>query len=154
MTRQFILDENIIILAQRKEDPLGNYNGTCVHLIDRIIEICHTIVIDVNLWNKYQQQLGRIPTASLGPPNLFHLIQGARQRAGKLSFLPNAPPFPEEASIPQGSQDDLTIVRLAVATGATLVTTDNPLIADLETAGITQRYQLQLFPPEEAIPLL
>ena len=46
MTRQFILDENVIILAQRKADPQGNYDATCLNLIDRIIEICHSIVID------------------------------------------------------------------------------------------------------------
>lgn len=154
MTRQFILDENVIILAQRKADPQGNYDATCVHLIGRIIEICHTIVVDFNLWGKYQQQLGRIPTAGLGPPNLFHLLQGARQRAGKISFLPNAPSFPEEANIPQGSQDDKEIVRLAVSTGAILVTTDNPLIADLVSVGITEQYQLRIVTPDQAPSLL
>ncbi len=154
MTRQFILDENIIILAQRKADPQGNYDATCLNLIDRMIEICHTFVIDAYLWNKYQQQLGRIPTSGLGPPNLFHLLQGARQRTGKIQFLPDAPPFPEEASIPQGSQDDKEIVRLAVSTGATLVTTDGPLTSDLETAGITEQYQLQVVSPGEALTLL
>lgn len=154
MTRQFVLDENVIILAQRKADPQDNYDATCVKLIDRIIEICHTIVVDVSLWNKYQQQLARIPTAGLGPPNLFHLLQGARQRAGKINFLPNAPSFPEETDIPQGSQDDRDIIRLVVDTSAILVTTDNPLIADLETAGITERYQLQVHTPDQALTLL
>lgn len=154
MTQQFILDENIIILAQRKADPQGNYDATCVHLIDRIIEICHTLVVDVSLWDKYQHQLARIPTAGLGPPNLFHLLQGARQRAGKISFLPNAPPFPEETNIPQGSQDDTEIVRLVVSTGAILVTADNPLISDLETAGITDLYQLQVVTPDQTLNLL
>ena len=154
MTRQFILDENVIILAQRKEDPQGNSDATCLSLLLQIINICHTIVVDVNLWTKYQQQLGRIPAAGFGPPNLFHVIQGARQRAGKFSFLENAPPFPEETNIPQGSQDDTEIVRLAVATGATLVTTDNPLIEDLAYSGITDAYQLQVVLPEDALPLL
>ena len=154
MTRQFILDENVIILAQRKEDPQGNFDATCVNLIDQIIEICHTIVIDVGLWGKYQQQLSRISTVGMGPPNLFHLLQGARQRDGKLRFWPNSPPFPEETNIPQGSQDDKEIVRLAVATGATLVTTDNPLITDLASSGIAESYQLQVVTPEDALTLL
>ena len=154
MTRQFILAENIIILAQRKEDPQGNFDATCINLIDQIIEICHTIVIDVSLWGKYQQQLSRISTVGLGPPNFFHLIQGARQRNGKLRFRPNSPPFPEETNIPQGSQDDVPIVRLAVETGAVLVTTDHPLINDLETAGIQEIYGLQVVSPENALELL
>ena len=61
------------------------------------------------------------------------------QIAGKFDGLarPNAPPFPEETSIPQGSRDDLPVtVRLAVETRAILVTTDGPLIDDLESSGI------------------
>ena len=154
MTRQFILDENIVILAQRKADPQGNYDATCLNLIDGIIEICHAVIIDSYLWNRYQQQLGRISTAGLGPPNLFHTLQGARQRSGKLQFLPDAPTFPEEPAVPQGSQDDVPIVRLAISTGAILVTTDSPLISDLETAGITQQYQLQVVTPDQALNLL
>ncbi|MDE2938758.1 MAG: hypothetical protein OXR67_07530 [Chloroflexota bacterium] len=90
----------------------------------------------------------------MGPPNLFHLLQGARQRAGKISFLPNAPPFPEETNIPQGSQDDTEIVRLVVSTGAIMVTADSPLISDLETAGITDLYQLQAVTPDQTLNLL
>ena len=154
MTREFILDENIIILAQRKLDPQGNFDATCLDLIDQIIEICHTIVIDYNLWDKYQQQLNRFTTAGLSPPNLFHLIQGARQRDGKLRYMPNALPFPEETAIPQGSQDDKEIVRLAVATGAILVTADNPLIEDLDDCGVTEKYDLVVLTPQDALPLL
>ena len=48
----------------------------------------------------------------------------------------------------------MPIVRLAISTGAILVTTDNPLISDLETAGITQQYQLQVVTPDQALNLL
>ena len=76
------------------------------------------------------------------------------QIAGKFDGLarPNAPPFPEETSIPQGSRDDLPVtVRLAVETRAILVTTDAPLIQDLESSGIQAKYSLEVLTPQEAL---
>ena len=45
-------------------------------------------------------------------------------------------------------------VRLAVLTRAILVTTDNPLIDDLETSGVTDNYQLQVVTPGQALEML
>lgn len=118
-----------------------------------ILESGHSLVVDYSLWAKYQSQLSGLPGAFPGFPHILRSLNGAYS-ARKLDILPNAPPFPEETSIPQGSQDDVTIVRLAVASGAILVTTDNPLIADLKTAGITDQYQLQVVTPAQAIDLL
>ena len=153
MTLQFILDENTLILAQLQEDDRGAYDLTCLTLLNGIVQSSHSLVADYVLWAKYQSQLSGLPAASPGFPHILRTLNGAYS-AGKMDILPNAPPFPEETSIPQGSRDDVEIVRLAVATGATLVTTDNPLIADLETAGITEQYQLQVVSPEEALTLL
>ena len=61
------------------------------------------------------------------------------------------PPFPEESDIPQGSQDDAFIVRLAVETGAILVTADQPLRNDLASSGIQTRYNLNILSPEAAL---
>ena len=66
----------------------------------------------------------------------------------------DAGPFEEENLIPQGSQDDTFLVRLAVATGATLVTADTPLRDDLESSGIRARYNLEVVTPEEALASL
>ena len=60
MTPSFILDENIVILAQRGLDEYGNPNPGCADLIQQIIEICHTLVVDNVLWDKYDDQLNRI----------------------------------------------------------------------------------------------
>ena len=153
MTLQFILDENSLILAQKQENDRGEYDLTCLNLLNRILDSEHSLVVDYGLWAKYQSQLSGLPTASPGFPHILRTLSGAYS-AGKLDVLPNAPPFPEETSIPQGSQDDKEIVRLAVSTGATLVTTDGPLIAELEISGITRRYQLQVVTPDQAINLL
>ena len=80
--------------------------------------------------------------------------RSAVQTAGKFDgfYRPDAPPFPEESSIPQGSQDDLPVsVRLAVETRAILVTTDGPLKKDLESSGIQAKYSLEVLTPQEAL---
>ena len=153
MTLQFILDENTLILAQKQENDRGAYNLTCLNLLNGILERGHTLVADYVLWAKYQSQLSGLPAAAPGLPHILRTLTGAYS-AGKLDILPNAPPFPEEANMPQGSQDDREIVRLAVSTGAILVTTDNPLIADLGTAGITEQHQLRIVTPDQALSLL
>ena len=153
MTLQFILDENTVILAQKQENDRGTYDLTCLNLLNGILESGHSLVVDYSLWAKYQSQLSGLPGTFPGLPHMLGLLRGAYS-GRKLDIIPNAPTFPEEADIPQGSQDDVPIIRLAAANGATLVTTDNPLIADLKTAGITDRYQLQVVTPEQAFNLL
>ena len=46
MTPRFILDENVVILAQQGRDEYGNTNLRCADLLQQVIEICHTIVVD------------------------------------------------------------------------------------------------------------
>jgi hypothetical protein len=107
----------------------------------------HTLVVDDVLWGKYDDQLYN--------PAHFHTERGPlvrirlwelMRRIGKIDGLGHtAPPFPEEDDIPQGSQDDKFIVRLAVeetGRGTALVTTDRPLREDLSSCGIQARYGL------------
>ena len=123
-------------------------------LLEQIIEICYPLVVDNTLWDKYNRQLGEQRNRSSHSPHVSFILTRALQRENKIAWQVDTPDFPEEASIPQGSQDDVENVRLAVLTGATFVTTDNPLIEDLESSGITERYGLQVILPEQAIPLL
>ena len=53
MTQRFILDENVAILAQKLENDHGDTDTTCLRLFNEIIEICHSIVFDATLWEKY-----------------------------------------------------------------------------------------------------
>jgi len=156
MTQRFILDENIVILAQRRENDRGEPDFTCLDLFNRIIEICHTIVLDLNLWNKYHSQLNQPrhqePQVGL---RLLRPFRNAVRMAGKVEIrLNNAVPFPEEAVIPHGSQDDVPIVRLAVETRAPLVTTDARLRQNLNLCSVQERYNLQVLYPEEVLPRL
>lgn len=163
MTRRFIPDENVIILAQKQQDDRGAADLTCFQLVRGILDNPRAFIgVDYPLWSRYQSQLNRLPPHSLVPPPLLRRLNGADigppnsagQWVYKVTLLPNAPAFPEETAIPQGSQDDVEIVRLAVATGAILVTTDQPLREDLAATGIAEKYSLQIVTPEAALNLL
>ena len=156
--KKFILDENVVIRAQTGVNDQGEPDATCANLVNSIIRICHTIVVDVGLFGRYHSQLNQArhqPTAT-GTPFL-PVLRSAIQVANKIDGLArhNAPPFPEETSIPEGSRGDLEVtVRLAVETGATLITPDVPLIQDLESSGIQATYSLEVLTPQETLDLL
>ena len=54
MTPRFILDENVVILARRGTDDHHNPNSICSDLVQSIIQICHTLVVDDVLWSYYE----------------------------------------------------------------------------------------------------
>ncbi len=155
--RSFILDENVLTFAHTGTDENGEPDDTCTELVTRIIRICHAIVIDLPLWVKYLQQLGQarhMPVSPRAP--MLRILRDAAGISGKLDGFDrgDAGPFEEESRIPQGSQDDTFLVRLAVATGATLVTADTPLRDGLKSSGIRARYNLEVVTPEEALASL
>ena len=142
MTQQFILDENVFICAQLETNVHGEPDETCLKSAARDIWICHPIVFDSVLYEKISA-----PTQPAGPASIWirlgnpaHLGAGAIQarqagipgRALRLLRV--------KTDIPQGSQDDKFIVRLAVESGATLVTADEALRDDLASSSIQKRY--------------
>ena len=156
MTPRFILDENVVILAQQGIDERENPSPVCAELVQRIIEICHTIVVDDVLWDKFDNQLRRPghqhPQAG---PYLLRVLWNALTIVKKVDGLGHtASSFVEELSIPPGSADDTYIVRLAVESGAVLVTTDGPLRDDLRESGIQGAYGLTVVSPDEALGML
>ena len=156
MTPRFIFDENVVILAQQVRDEHGNSSLVCTDLVLRVIEICHTIVVDDILWKKYLKQLNR-PShhhPTLGT-FLVRSLRHALNIVEKVDGIGHAAPIvDDEGSIPQGSQDDAYLVRLAVETGATLVTTDGALHDDLASCGLLSKYSLTIVSPKDALGLL
>ena len=157
MTPRFILDENVVILAQQGQDEFGNNNPVCADLVRQIIEICHTVVVDDVLWDKYFAQLNRRGhyDPNLGPFLLRSLFNALTVSEKVIGLGQTASVFEDEGSIPRGSQDDAYLVRLAVeSSGAILVTTDGALRDDLEFCGIQSKYGLKVVSPEDALELL
>ena len=163
MTLRFIPDENIVILAQKQQDDRGSVDLTCLRLVQRILGNPRAfMVVDSILWSRYQSQLNGLPPQSIIQPHLLSLLvsagigppNDAGQWVFKVTLLPNAPAFLDETAIQRHGPGDVQIVRLAVATGAILVTTDQPLREDLAAAGIAKKYNLQVRSPAEALHLL
>ena len=160
MTCRYILDENVVIYAQRGLGPYGDPNLACEVLVNNVIDDeFRIVVVDDILWDKDYDQLNY--------PGHRHVVRGAflmlrfwqlLQVPGKVEGLGHiAPEFPEENAIPPGSRDDVFIVRLAVeeaAKGTFLVTTDRPLRSDLATSGIQDRYNLHVLSPQDALAAL
>ncbi len=156
MNPRFILDENVVILAQQGQDEFGNTDPVYADLILQIIQICHTIVVDDILWDKYYRQLYspgyRHP--DLGP-FLINLLRNTLSIHGKVDGIGHAAPIlDDEGSIPSGSQDDTFLVRIAAETGAILVTTDGALRDDLASCGFMEKYDLKVVSPGQAFSLL
>ncbi len=152
MTLRFILDENVVICAQTGTDDRGNPSTVCTDLVERIIDICHPIVVDDVLWEKYEQQLysPRYQRPALGP-SIMRDLWNAYTIPDKIEGLGrHTLSFEGEDSIPAGSQDDVYLVRIAVETGAILVTTDEALRDDLRECGIQSGHNLTVASPEEA----
>ena len=155
MTQRFILDENIFIRAQLETNPNGEPDSTCLELLQQILEICHPIVFDYELYEKIYRQLNQPAHQKQGfGAALLRTLSQAGARPGKLDITAEAPPFTEETDIPQGSQDDTFLVRLAVASGAALVTADEPLRDGLDACSIQGRYGLNVLSPEGALAAL
>ena len=107
MTPRFILDENVVILAQQGLDEKGAPSPVSAELVQRIVEICHTIVVDDILWEKLDEQLNRpgyqLPQAG---PHLLRVLWNALTIANKVDGLGHtAPSFDEEGSIPFHPED-------------------------------------------------
>ena len=160
MTSRFILDENVVIYAQRGLNEYDEPNLDCRVLFESVAnEDERSFVVDDVLWAKYDDQLYNPVYAhpERGPFVRIRLWELTR-RTGKIEGLGHtAPPFPEEVNIPQGSQDDRDLVRLAVEESGkdtTLVTTDRPLRDDLASSSIQTRYSLNVLSPECALASL
>ena len=156
MTSRFILDENVVILAQRGLDENDTPSLVCADLVQQIIDICHTIVVDDVLWDKFEHQLNRpgYHDPQLGP-HLILVLRNALTIPEKVTGLGRtSPAFDDEEAIPPGSRDDTHIVRLAVESQAMLVTTDGSLREDLASSGIQSTHSLTVVSPEEALHIL
>ena len=62
MIRRFILDENVIILAQKQQDDRGTADLTCLQLVQGVLDNPHAFIgVDNILWKQYHSQLNRLP---------------------------------------------------------------------------------------------
>lgn len=149
--RKFVLDENVLILAAKQEDEHGKTNDTCLRLFHRIVEICHSLVLDAAIWNKYCHQLSHLSGVEYQTPHLLHELRELSANPEKLVFETNPAELPEEASLSSKAMDNVEFIRRAIASSAILVTTDTPLRDELREKGVIARYGLEVLLPGELL---
>lgn len=148
MKHTFLLDENVIVLAAKREDDHGRPDACCAELVSLIASNCHRIMTSRELLQRYWRKIkalseAREPAISAFAGVLAQLIKNYEKAVLEPADLPE---LPEGARIPP---DDEFIVRSALRSQAPIVTTDTNLRnlvnqRDLGTRCIT---------PAEAVPL-
>lgn len=149
--QKFVLDENVLILAQKQEDEHGNPDDTCLRLFNHIAKSSHSLVLDSGIWQKYHSQLFALRQVDYQTPHVLHTLRDLSANPEKLIFETNPAELPEEASLSSKAMDNVEFIRRAVASGAVLVTTDSPLRDELQAKSFTARHGLKVILPGELL---
>lgn|GEM_PF-2130730 len=160
MKRHFVLDENIVILAQKMEDESGHPDPACWELLRAIEANCHSLVFTQAVWERWMSQLStllRPRQKTFLTPNVLEIVQSLFTNAAKDSrFIQD-----DEVSSVDGLDDlphvdigDRDFVRAAASVDrAVLVTSDGPLRAILNDNGIPDRHSFLVCDSKSALPL-
>jgi hypothetical protein len=158
MKRHFVLDENIIVFAQKGENEHGEPDTVCLQLILDIERNCHALVLGESFWGKYSGQVRalerqRVPLV----PRVMAIVRSllanldkdtqfvANERLVAIAGLDRLP------GIDEGDRD---FVRVAASVpGAILVTRDGPLATAVAEQGIAQEHGFAVLVPEGALVL-
>ena len=148
MKHKFLLDENILYFAVKGVNTSGAPDCTATDLVDRIGSNCHRMVIDPELAGRYAKHLQTLE--SVRPPAMepSRFLNEFLLNSAKAFLEPYKP-----AQIPQGVKvphEDIHIVRLAVQSGALVVTEDIPLREAINTQPVLG---LQALTSEQALVL-
>lgn len=149
MKNTFVIDEDVFVFAQKREDDKGNVDLTASKLVHDILYNCHAIAVDNTLWTKYSQKSTALTKGGkfIGHSilSLFGLVS---HDTNKVRWITHVRKIECETDIPE---DDRYLVRLAVCAAAILVTDDDPLKDSIKKSCLTKRYQLLVVSPQKAI---
>jgi hypothetical protein len=148
MKHVFVLDENIPILAVEGKDDQGNPDLTADDTIKEIGRNCHRIAISRELADRYWHRVkGFERSGYYGHEPLSYFAQLVKNSDKVVSPLGPPPDLPAALQI---NADDVIIVQCALAAGAALVTTDQPLRDAIEAC---PALGLTVLSPAEALAL-
>lgn len=142
MKNTFVLDENVILLAEIGQDERGNPDIASSKVIEDIASRCHAIALDHSILEKYLKKGSRAP-------RVIRILMRILRDPRKLNYLDNVNPIQHESKVPH---KDLQFVRVSVQAHAILVTTDGPLATSLKRDPMAATYNIAVLRPEEAIP--
>lgn len=155
MSERVVFNENVLILAYKKEDESGNIDDTCARVLYNVIQSSYQIVVDASIWSKYYHQLHQLSKDTYGVPHILHILDNLRFDSSRFIFIyEEIPSLDEEIHLSAKIMDDIDFIRLAVYSKAILVTTDNPLKEELEGANIIEKYGFSVLKPEEMLAII
>ena len=158
MKRHFVLDENIILLAEKGEDDRGNRDTTCLELIRAIAENCHALVLAEASWGRYSSQIRSIVRQrTLATPRVLSIIKSVVADLEKDTKYVSDADLTHIAGLeqlPGVDTGDAEFVRAAASVpGAILVTTDGPLRTTVTSQGIDRDYGFNILIPSDALAM-
>jgi hypothetical protein len=155
MKRHFVLDENIIILAQEQRNDRGERDSTCLDLLTRIADNCHSFVLTSAAWAMYAAQIKRLQLQGIPlTPRVLAIVRSMLADATKdTRYADNElPDIPDLAGLPGVDKGDALFVRIAASLpGSILVTTDGPLTRAIAQHGLDQHFGFVFRSPAEAL---
>lgn len=158
MKRHFVLDENVLILAQKIENDRGEPDDTSLQLVRAIDANCHSLVISDACSKRWAAQLSAVGrTRSALTPNVMSILKSLiSNRAKDHQFL--GPDLileiPELKQLPAVDEGDRDFVQAAASVpGSVLASTDGPLLEALGRNGITERFRFEALDPVHALSL-
>ncbi len=161
MTRYFVLDENIIILAQKGENAQGKRDITCLQLIQAIAANDHALVMGKSFWGKYSSQTKTLERQRiLLIPRVMTILQSVLLDLNRDNKFIADDELQEIEGLEQLAQSGVDIgdrdfVRAAASVpGSILVTADAPLMIRIREQGFDQQYNFSVLPPQAALLLV
>ena len=142
MKQRFVLDENILHLAESGTNERGEKDLSSTRLLDEIAKRCHATAVDDAIFRKYMQK-------AAGFPRVISLLSQMWRDQRKFIYCQHVPAAPHEDQLPR---KDVLFVRVAILTQALLVTTDQPLIDSFVKLSIPPESSFAIIRPEAAVP--
>lgn len=156
MKQHFVLDENIIVLAQKGEHEHGEPDPTCLALLRAILDNCHALVLHERSWPRYSSQIStlqrqRVPLVP-GVMSILRSLVADLDKDTRYIADPNLRQIEGLERLPGVDTGDAEFVRAAASVpGAILVTTDGPLTTAIQTHDIDGEYGFSVLPPGKAL---
>jgi len=122
---KFLLDINILYYAVKGVDEMRRPDETCVNLLRLILLNCHTMRMDEMVLRKYKEHLDWLQRDRESVVESLRLVISLFQNSQKAVLEPGEPPgLPPGIQVPQKDQ---YVVRAALMSQPTVVTSDNAL---------------------------
>lgn len=156
----FVLDENVIVFAQKGENAQGDLDPTCLELLWAIERQCHSVLLTAGIWAKYSRHIdGLSHSPQLSRPVVMPLIKSLLTNAEKQcrvlaeQELEQIEGINRIQGIDAPDRDDLFVRVAATIQGSILVSADERLLNALISHEIPGRYGFDALAPVNALRL-